>query len=262
MLVLRSRGEISSLRRAGELVARCFGAIEPHIRTGTHLSEIDGLVEGLLRDVRAKSPYKGYRPSPNVPPFPGTICASVNEQVVHGFPLRRALREGDIVGIDIGALLDGWVGDACVTYPVGEVSSQARELLRVTRECLGAGTAEVKPGARLGDVGAAIQELAEHHGYGVVRELGGHGVGRELHEEPHVNHYGRRGHGLRLREGMTFTIEPMINEGTPEIDFLEDGWTVATADGKLSAQYEYTIAVTAGGCEILTPWYEYLVGSV
>jgi methionyl aminopeptidase len=182
----------------------------------------------------------------------------VNEQVVHGFPVRRRLRGGDIVGIDVGAILDGWVGDACYTYGVGEVSPRAGRLLEVTRECLEAGVAEVRPGGRLGDVGAAIQELAEHHGYGVVRELGGHGVGRTLHEEPHVDHLGRRGYGLRLREGMTFTIEPMLNEGSPDIRFLEDGWTVATADGKLSAQYEHTVAVTAEGCEILTPWQRYI----
>ena len=258
MVVLRSKGEISAMRRAGDLVAQAFGVIQPHVRAGTRLSEIDGCVERFIQDAGAESPYKGYQPSPSVPPFPGTICTSVNEQVVHGFPLRRELREGDVVGIDIGAILDGWVGDACYTYGVGKVSPRARTLLDVTQECLSAGVAEVKPGARLGDVGAAIQELAEHYGYGVVRELGGHGVGKKLHEEPHVNHFGRQGFGLRLREGMTFTIEPMLNEGTPNIDFLEDGWTVATVDGKLSAQYEHTIAVTTSGCEILTPWYHYI----
>jgi methionyl aminopeptidase len=162
------------------------------------------------------------------------------------------------VGIDVGVILGGWVGDACYTFPVGEVSPRARKLLDVAQQCLGAGLAEVGPGKRLGDVGAAIQELAESRGYGVVRELGGHGVGRKLHEEPHVEHFGRRGHGLRLREGMTFTVEPMINEGTSDIRFLEDGWTVVTADGSLSAQYEHTIAVTSDGCEILTPWHLYM----
>ena len=189
------------------------------------------------------------------------MCASVNEQVVHGIPTRRKLRNGDIVGNDVGALLGGWIGDACYTYPVGKVSPSAGSLLDVTRESLDAGVAEVRPGGRLGDVGAAIQEVAEHHGYGVVRELGGHGVGRKLHEEPHVEHFGRRGHGLRLREGMVFTIEPMINEGSREIRMLGDGWTVVTGDGGLSAQYEHTVAVTAGGCEILTPWHLYLNGS-
>lgn len=258
MLVLRSKTEITAMKRAGDLVARSLGMLRHRVRPGVGLDELDREVGEYLISNGARSPYKWYQPSPSVPPFPGTICASVNEQVVHGFPVRRRLRGGDIVGIDVGAILDGWVGDACYTYGVGEVSPRAGRLLEVTRECLEAGVAEVRPGGRLGDVGAAIQELAEHHGYGVVRELGGHGVGRTLHEEPHVNHFGRRGYGLRLREGMTFTIEPMLNEGSPDIRFLEDGWTVATADGKLSAQYEHTVAVTAEGCEILTPWQRYI----
>jgi methionyl aminopeptidase len=261
MVVLRSRGEIEGLRRAGDLVARAFGMLRPHVRPGVGLDELDRIVEDLLRARGAEAPYKGYRPAPSVPPFPGTVCASVNEQVVHGIPTRRKLRDGDIVGIDVGASLGGWIGDACYTYPVGRVSPSAENLLDVTRESLEAGVAEVRPGGRLGDVGAAIQEVAEHHGYGVVRELGGHGVGRKLHEEPHVEHFGRRGHGLRLREGMVFTIEPMINEGGREIRMLGDGWTVVTGDGGLSAQYEHTVAVTAGGCEILTPWHLYLNGS-
>jgi methionyl aminopeptidase len=262
VVVLRSKGEIAAMRRAGDLVARAFAVLQPHVGAGTRLDELDKLVEELLLSEGAESPYKGYQPSPRVPPFPGAICTSVNEQVVHGFPVTRKLRDGDIVGVDIGALLGGWVGDACYTYPVGAVSPRAAKLLGVARECLEAGLAEVRPGKRLGDVDAAIQELAESHGYGVVRELGGHGVGRSLHEEPHVNHFGRRGRGLRLREGMTFTVEPMINEGTPEIALLEDGWTVVTGDGALSAQYEHTIAVTSDGCEILTPWHLYLPGSL
>jgi len=261
MVVLRSPYEIEGLRRAGDLVARAFEMLRPHVRPGVGLDEIDRIVEEFLLARGAESPYKGYRPAPSVPPFPGTVCASVNEQVVHGIPTRRKLRGGDIVGIDVGALLGGWIGDACYTYPVGDVSSSAENLLGAARESLEAGVAEVRPGGRLGDVGAAIQEVAEHHGYGVVRELGGHGVGRKLHEESHVEHFGRRGHGLRLREGMVFTIEPMINEGSREIRMLGDGWTVVTGDGGLSAQYEHTVAVTAGGCEILTPWHLYLNGS-
>ena len=255
MIELRSPSEIEAMRRAGDLVARAFALILPHVRAGTRLDEIDRIVAELLRSEGAGAPYKGYRPSPSVPPFPGTVCASVNEQVVHGIPGPRKLGEGDIVGIDIGATLGGWVGDACYTYAVGDVSPRARKLLDVTRESLEAGIAEVGPGKRLGDVGAAIQEVAEANGYGVVKELGGHGVGRKLHEDPHVNHFGKRGHGLRLKEGMTFTIEPMVNEGTPEIELLRDGWTIVTGDGKLSAQYEHTIAVTRDGCEILTPWH-------
>ncbi len=255
MIELRSPSEIESMRRAGDLVARAFALLRPHVRVGTRLDELDRIVAELLRSEGAGAPYKGYRPSPSVPPFPGTVCASVNEQVVHGLPGPRKLRDGDIVGIDIGATLGRWVGDACYTYAVGDVSPRARKLLDVTRECLEAAIAEVRPGKRLGDVGAAIQGIAESNGYGVVKELGGHGVGRKLHEAPHVNHFGRRGRGLRLREGMTFTIEPMVNERTPEIQLLRDGWTMVTGDGKLSAQYEHTLAVTRDGCEILTPWH-------
>ena|SRR5215210_293004 len=255
MVVLRSKKEIEGLRRAGDLVARALILLRPHLRAGVKLSELDRIVEEFIRSEGGESTYKGYRPSLSVPPFPATICTAVNEEVVHGIPGPRRLRDGDIVGIDIGATLGGWVGDTCYTYPVGDVSLQASKLLNVARECLEVAIAEVAPGKRFGDVGAAIQELAEYHGYGVVRELGGHGVGRELHEEPHINHFGRRGRGMRFREGMTLTIEPMINEGTPEIRYLEDGWTVVTANKGLSAQYEHTIAVTSSGCEILTPWH-------
>lgn len=258
MVVLRSKNEIEGLRKAGGLVARALTMLRPHLRPGTKLSDLDHLVEEFLLSEGGCSPYKGYQPSPYVPPFPGTVCAAVNEQVVHGFPTARKLLDGDLAGIDVGVVLGGWVGDACYTYPVGDVSPRARKLMNVTKRCLEAGLAEVRPGNRLGDVGAAIQELAESHEYGVVQELGGHGVGKKLHEEPHVEHFGQRGHGLRLREGMVFTIEPMVNEGTPKIRFLEDGWTIVTADGKLSAQYEHTIAVTADSYEILTPWHLYM----
>lgn len=260
MVVLRSRNEIEGLRLAGNLVARALEMLRPRVRPGVRLDEIDRIVERFLLANGAGSPYRGYQPTPSVTPFPGTVCASVNEQVVHGMPSRRKLRGGDVVGIDVGAVLGCWIGDACYTYPVEEVAPRARKLLDASIECLEAGVAEVRPGGRLGDVGATIQELAEFHGYGVVRELGGHGVGRKLHEEPHVEHFGRRGRGLRLREGMVFTIEPMINEGGPEIRLLGDGWTVVTADGSLSAQYEHTVAVTADGCEILTPWHRYMNG--
>jgi methionyl aminopeptidase len=258
MIVLRSKSEIEAMRRAGDLVAHALGLLQPHIRPGVRLGELDRLVEEFIVSEGASTVYKGYQPSPSVPPFPATICTAVNEEIVHGIPGSRRLREGDIVGIDIGAILGGWVGDTCYTFPVGEVSPEAKKLLKVARECLAAALAEVRPGKRFGDLGAAIQDLAESHGYGVVRELGGHGVGRELHEEPHINHFGQRGHGMRLREGMTFTIEPMINAGSPGIRLLKDGWTIITEDRKLSAQYEHTVAVTAGGCEVLTPWYLYI----
>src|ERR671921_894625 len=244
--MLRSKNEIEGLRRAGGLVARALVLLRSHVRAGVRLGELDRIVEEFIRSEDGEPTYKDYRPSPSVPPFPGTISTAVNAEVVHGIPGPRRLKDGDIVGIDVGATLGGWVGDTCYTYPVGDVSPRAGKLLDVARECLEAGIAEVGPGKRFGDVGAAIQELAEHHGYG---------VGHKRHEEPHINHFGRRGRGMRFREGMTCTIEPMINEGTPEIRFLDDGWTVVTADEKLSAQYEHTIAVTSNGCEILTPWH-------
>jgi methionyl aminopeptidase len=255
MMVLRSKNEIKGLRRAGDLVARALVLLQEHVRAGVRLGELDRIAEEFIRSEGGVPTYEGYQPSPSVPPFPGSICTAVNEEIVHGIPGPRRLRDGDIVGIDVGATLDGWVGDTCYTYPIDNISPQARKLLEVARNCLEAGIAEVGPGKHFDDVGAAIQELAEHHGYGVVQELGGHGVGHKLHEEPHINHFGRRDRGMRFREGMTFTIEPMINEGTPKIRYLKDGWTVVTADKRLSAQYEYTIAVTSKGCEILTPWH-------
>jgi methionyl aminopeptidase len=255
MLVLRSKNEIEGLKRAGDLVARAIALVQPQVRPGVRLGDLDRIAEEFIRSEDGEPTYKGYQPSPSVPPFPATICTAVNEEIVHGIPGPRRLRDGDIVGIDIGATLGGWVGDTCYTFPVGDVTPLANKLLDVTRECLDAGIAEARPGNRFGDVGAAIQELAEYHGFGVVRELGGHGVGHTLHEEPHINHFGQRGRGMRFREGMTFTIEPMINEGTPKIRYLEDRWTVVTADNGLSAQYEHTVAVTSSGSEILTPWH-------
>jgi methionyl aminopeptidase len=255
MVVLRSKNEIEGLRRAGDLVARALFLLHRHVRAEVRLDKLDLIVEEFVRSEGGEPTYKGYQPSASVPPFPGTICTAVNEEIVHGIPGPRRLRDGDIVGIDVGATLGGWIGDACYTYSVGDVSPRARKLLDVARECLEAGIAEVGPEKRFGDVGAAIQELAEHHGYGVVQELGGHGVGHKLHEEPHINHFGRRSRGMRLREGMTFTIEPMINEGSPGIRYLEDGWTVVTADKRLSAKYEHTIAVTSKRSEILTSWH-------
>jgi len=258
MIVLRSKSEIGAMRLAGDLVARALGMIQPHVRPGVRLRELDRLVEKFIVSEGATTVYKGYQPNPSVPPFPATICTAVNEEIVHGIPGRRRLREGDVVGIDIGAVLNGWVGDTCYTFPVGGISPEAGRLLDVARRSLEAAVSEVRPGNRFGDVGAAIQGMAEDHGYGVVRELGGHGVGRELHEEPHINHFGQRGHGMRLREGMTFTIEPMINAGSPGIRMMKDGWTIVTEDGKLSAQYEHSVAVTPDGCEILTPWHRYV----
>jgi methionyl aminopeptidase len=250
---LKRPAQIEALREANRLVAETFREIEPEIQPGVLLSELDKLATDYLTSRGAKPLYLGYRGSPpSHPPFPGTICASVNHEICHGLPDDRRLNEGDIVGIDIGVRLNGWCGDACVTFAVGEVTPRAQRLMDVAKECLRRGIVAAQPGARLTDIGAAIQSYAEQHGYSVVREWGGHGVGRSLHEEPSVPHVGPAGHGPRLRPGMVFTIEPMINEGGAQWRLLDDGWTVVTADDSLSAQFEHTIAITENGPLILS----------
>ncbi|MDW8392474.1 MAG: type I methionyl aminopeptidase, partial [Oscillochloridaceae bacterium] len=189
---------------------------------------------------------------PSHPPFPGVICASVNHEICHGLPNGRVLKEGDIVGIDIGLKYNGYCGDACVTFAVGRISPRAQRLLDVAQECLRRGIAAAQPGRYVSDIGAVIQLYAESQGYSVVREWGGHGIGRNLHEAPSVPHVGPGGQGPRLRPGMVFTIEPMINEGVPDWTLLKDGWTVVTNDGKLSAQFEHTVAITEDGPIILS----------
>lgn len=252
-ITLKKPKQIEALREANRLVAEAFGELEQAVRPGARLSDLDDMVTDFIKSRGAKPLYKDYRGSSGAqPPFPGTICASVNEEICHGLPDRRHLRNGDIIAIDIGLRLYGWCGDACVTYAVGNISSEAQRLLDVTRECLYVGIEAAQPGARLTDIGAAIQEHAESHGYSVVREWGGHGVGRSLHEEPSVPHVGPAGRGPRLRAGMVFTIEPMINAGAADTHMLDDGWTVVTVDGSLSAQFEHTIAMTADGPMILS----------
>jgi methionyl aminopeptidase len=250
---LKSESQIAALREANRLVAECFVLLEKEIKPGARLSDLDDLATEFITSRGAEPLYKDYRGNPPTqPPFPGTICASVNEEICHGLPDRRRLREGDILGVDIGVRLNGWCGDACVTYAIGHVAPRVQRLLDVTRECLYLGIEAAQPGARLGDIGAAIQAHAEGHGYSVVREWGGHGVGRSLHEPPSVPHVGPAGRGLRLRPGMVFTIEPMINIGGPEWEILDDGWTVVTTDRSLSAQFEHTLAITRDGPLILS----------
>lgn len=252
-ITLKRPRQINALREANGLVAEAFRELEQAVRPGARLSDLDDMVTEFIESRGAKPLYKGYRGSSGAqPPFPGTICASVNQEICHGLPDRRRLKNGDIIAIDIGLRLKGWCGDACVTYAVGHISPEAQRLLDVTRECLHVGIDAAQPGARLTDIGAAIQEHAESHGYSVVREWGGHGVGRSLHEEPSVPHVGPGGRGPRLRPGMVFTIEPMINAGAADTRMLKDGWTVVTADGSLSAQYEHTIALTEDGPLILS----------
>jgi len=247
-ILLRSRRQIAKMREAGRLVAHTFEHLRPHVRPGVTMRELDRIAEQFIRKHGATPAYKGYRG------FPATICVAPNNVICHGIPDNTPLREGDIVGVDIGAKLDGWFGDSCVTYPVGAIAPEAERLLQVAEECMWRGIRAARANGRLGDIGAAIQTYAEANGYSVVREWSGHGVGEHLHEEPSVPHYGRAGSGMRLRPGFIFTIEPMINAGGYETVLdKRDGWTVRTADGSLSAQFEHTVVITEeDGPEILT----------
>lgn len=257
-LTLKSRQQIELLRAAGHLVRQTFDLLAEHIRPGVTTAELDAIAEEFIRSYGAEPVYKGYVPAsrrgtPSFPPFPATICAAVNDVICHGIPSsRERLKEGDIIGVDIGLRLNGWIGDACVTYPVGKVAPATQELLDVTRTALELAIEQARVGHTLGDIGAAIQRHAEAHGFSVVREYTGHGLGRNLHEEPTVLHYGEPGKGRRLMPGMVFTIEPMINAGRPETRLERDGWTVRTADRSLSAQFEHTVAITDDGPLLLT----------
>jgi methionyl aminopeptidase len=256
---LKTPAEIDAMRAAGRIVADCFGLLAGMVEPGARLEDIDAEVARFMDERGAESLFKGYRGNPpKHPPFPGVICASIDAEVCHGIPDGRRLAEGNIIGIDIGLRYEGWCGDACITFPVGRVSELASRLLRVAEESLYAGIAAAKPGARLHEIGGAVQAHAEAQGFSVVREWGGHGLGRDLHEPPSIPHTGERNNDLVLREGMVFTIEPMINSGGAATVLAEDGWTVRTADGSLSAQFEHSIAIRAHGAEILTPWREAL----
>jgi methionyl aminopeptidase len=246
VIVCRSQNEIEKLRRVNQLVARILAELRQMVAPGVTTQDIDALAERRVREAGALPAFKGYHG------YPATVCASVNEQVVHGIPSSRALVEGDIVSIDMGAKLDGFFGDCAVTVPVGEVSKDALSLLRVTEEALFRGIEAVKPGARVSDIGAAVQKHVEAHGYSVVREFVGHGIGTSLHEEPQVANYGPGGTGPRLSEGMVIAIEPMVNAGEPAVKVLSDGWTAVTVDRSLSAHFEHTVVVTRSGAEILT----------
>lgn len=246
-VTLLSSREIDKMREAGQIAARLLAHLEPMVRPGVSTLEINDEAERWTQAHGAKSAPLGYHG------FPRSICTSINEVVCHGIPdAKQILREGDIINIDVTPTVDGYHGDTSRTFFVGQPSAIAKQLVEVTEECLRRGIAEVKPGARIGDIGAAIQEYAEANGFSVVRDFVGHGVSRIFHTAPQVPHYGRRGRGKKLRTGMVFTIEPMINEGTWEVEVLEDGWTAVTKDRKLSAQFEHTIAVTEDGVEILT----------
>jgi methionyl aminopeptidase len=246
MICLKSERELATMDRANRLVHRVLRAVEDAAGPGVSTRELDELAEQMIRAGGGEPAFKGYRG------FPATLCTSVNDVIVHGIPSSKVrFREGDLVSIDCGVLLDGYYGDAAVTFGIGEMSAEARQLMDVTRRCLEDAVAAVKPRARLGDVGAAVQQRAEDAGFGVVREFVGHGIGRALHEEPQVPNYGQAGHGQRLKPGLVIAIEPMITGGSWRVQIDDDGWTARTEDGKLAAHFEYSVAVTADGSRVL-----------
>lgn len=246
MIVCRSAAELERLARVNALVARVLAELATMIAPGVTTAEMDAVAERRLREAGAEPAFKGYHG------YPATICASVNEQVVHGIPSARKLVDGDIISVDLGAKMDGFYGDSAVTVAVGAVSAEAAKLLEVTKQSLQAALAVVKAGARLSDIGAAVQQHVEANGFSVVREFVGHGIGATLHEEPQIPNYGTPGRGPRLAEGMVLAIEPMVNIGQAGVKVLADGWTAVTKDGSLSAHFEHTVAVTADGCRVLT----------
>ena len=247
MIIKKTPHQINEMAEAGELSARVLREVGAAVRPGISTLELDQLAEAIIRSAGAIPAFKGYGG------FPGTICASINDVIVHGIPSAgRILQEGDIISIDTGAIVKGWVGDNAWTYPVGKISPQKKKLLEVTEKSMWAGISAARPGNHLGDIGAAVQEVAEAAGYGVVREYVGHGVGRVMHEEPNVPNYGRRRTGILLEAGMVIAIEPMINMGTYKTKQMRDGWTVKTRDGKPSAHFEKTIAITEDGPRLLT----------
>ena len=246
MIVCRSASEIDKLRQVNQLVARILAELRQMVAPGVTTEDLDVLAERRVREAGAEPAFKGYHG------YPATVCASVNEQVVHGIPSTRSLAPGDIVSIDMGAKLNGYFGDCAVTVPVDGVTPEVSGLLRVTEEALFRGIDCVRPGARVSDIGAAVQQHVEAQGYSVVREFVGHGIGTSLHEEPQVANYGPAGHGPRLSEGMVLAIEPMVNAGKAAVKVLSDGWTAVTRDKSLSAHFEHTVVVTRDGAEILT----------
>ena len=252
---LKTREQIALMREAGRIVAEVYEILRPHVAPGVTTLDLDRMAEEYIRKRGAIPVYKGYVPAGGrgIPPFQGTICASVNEVICHGIPSQKIrLKEGDIIGVDIGVKYQGWCGDSCMTYAVGKIDPASQRLLDVTQRSLELAIEQARPGNHLGDIGFAIQQHVETHGFSVVQEYTGHGLGRNLHEAPTVLHHGQRGKGLRLRSGMTFTIEPMVNAGRADTRLMSDHWGVRTADGSRSAQYEHSLAITKDGPQILT----------
>jgi methionyl aminopeptidase len=246
MIIGKSKKELEKMRAAGRLVAQVREELRRMVAPGVTTLELDRAAEQMIRDAGALPTFKGYNG------FPYSICASVNEQIVHGFPSNYELKEGDIFSIDCGVTLEGFVGDTATTIPVGKVSEDRLKLIRVTEECLERAIRQCVPGNHLGDIGWAVQEFAEANGYSVVRDYVGHGIGRRMHEDPQIPNYGRPGLGPKIKSGYVFAIEPMINIGSHHTKTLSDGWTVVTVDGQPSAHFEHTIAIMDEGPEVLT----------
>jgi methionyl aminopeptidase len=247
MIILKTPQEIALIERASRVVALTIALLREQVKPGVTTADLDRLAEEFITREGATPAFKGYRG------YPATLCTSVNEEVVHGIPSsRRRLEEGDIIGIDVGAIVEGFYGDAAVTLPVGRVSEEAARLIRVTEAALDAGLAQVRVGNRLSDISHAVQTVAEDAGYSVVTDFVGHGIGRNLHEDPQVPNFGKPGEGPRLKEGLVLAIEPMVNVGGHEVEVLSDRWTVVTRDKSLSAHFEHTIAITPAGPKVLT----------
>jgi methionyl aminopeptidase len=246
MIVRKSQGEIETMREAGRVTARALHAVGAAVRPGVTTAELDAIAVEVIASAGAKPAFKGYHG------FPATICASRNSVVVHGIPGKERLIEGDIISVDVGAIVQGYYGDAAYTWPVGNVSPAVAELLDATKRALEAGIARCMAGMRLYDISSAVQHVAESAGFSVVREYVGHGIGRSMHEEPQVPNYGTAGRGPTLQAGMVLAIEPMVNAGAPGVVQRDDGWTVVTADGSCSAHFEHTVAITDDGPRILT----------
>ena len=246
-VVLKSSQEIEKMRRAGKVVREVLELVRSKVTPGTTTFDLEKAAETRLKELGLKAAFKGYHG------YPCVLCTSVNSEVVHGIPSpKRVLREGDIVSVDFGVVVDGYYGDAAVTIPVGKIDEKAERLLKATEESLKAGIAAVRPGATLGDVGAAVQGVVEGQGFSVVRDYVGHGIGVAMHEDPQVPNFGEAGQGMKLKAGMVIAIEPMVNAGKPDVKVLDDGWTAVASDGSISAHFEHTVAVTPTGSMILT----------
>jgi methionyl aminopeptidase len=250
MIVRKTPDQVEKMAAAGQVLTRCLLMLAAKARAGVTTEELDAAAEKFIRSQDAEPAFKGYRG------FPGSICASPNSMVVHGIPGPYELKRGDVLSIDVGVVKDGWVADAAMTVPVGPVSAEAHKLLDVTKAALFAGIEQMQPGNRLGDVSAAIQRTVEIEGLSIIRTLVGHGIGREMHEDPQVPNFGEPGKGPLLEEGTVLAIEPMVNAGGALVSMGDDGWAVYSQDGSLAAHFEFTVAVTADGPRILTPWHE------